>query len=103
MEKLTPVNQPPLTFVEGDSTWTKEKEILPVMEVELATIVNHRPSLTDNPRMTGNPVLYSTSDGRIRFYWLTIGIGEMEWLYVEFNEGGFNTSDEGTGWEDTSG
>lgn len=92
-----PISSAPASFIEGDTKWTRFAEIPHQLEERVAGYVRNNPSIAENPRLKGAPQLYLAEDGRDRFYWLTKSSDDVEWLYVEYFEGKFMDSNEGTG------
>ncbi|MCG6158228.1 hypothetical protein [Rubinisphaera margarita] len=73
----------PESFSAGEKVWTRDLKLQSSDEKRLEEFFADNPSLTENPRISGNPLVYRSSSGTARFYWIDRSRSPVEWSLVE--------------------
>ena len=82
-------SQPKINWSEqvqvNGETWQQLESMDESMKDQLSQFFRQKPSLSENPVISGQPVLYQNSGGAVRFVWMST-LGETQkWCCVQKN------------------
>lgn len=86
----------PAEFEEDGTKWNKVETIAESEMQQVADYFKKNSSLAEGPIVSGDPIQYTSSDGKKRFYWGRPGTDAPQWFYIEFS-GRKATVEEGSG------
>ena len=76
----------PLQFEDVNATWSKVDVMEESDTEQLADYLRDNPSISENPLVEGDPLVYSSGDGVRRYYWVREGIEGPEWFCMQFDD-----------------
>ncbi len=85
-ESSSPIMIPEVISAEGVD-WTRADEMLDADEERLSDFFAKNPSLTENPRISSQPLVYRGPGGKSRFYWVDDSRSPVEWSLIELGSG----------------
>ena len=74
----------PDEFKESNVVWTKAATISESDTDRLKAYFQRNQSVTENPVVQGDPVVYTNASDARRYYWVCAGMAGAEWFCLEF-------------------
>jgi hypothetical protein len=75
----------PTEFEEANVTWSKVEDMEEEDTEQLTEYFADNPSVSENPAVEGDPLVYSGNRGTKRYYWVRKGADAPEWFCLQFD------------------